>query len=95
MGMPDRAYLIRGLNDSSTSAYYKLMVKSATLLGADEKIAEKELLKALHFEIALANVSIEEDKINKNKNCLVKSASFFLVANISDFTATGRKKKHQ
>lgn len=57
LGMPDRTYLVRGLNDSSTAAYYQLMVKSAKLLGANEDIVEKELLKALHFEMALANVS--------------------------------------
>lgn len=55
--MPDRTYLVRGLNDTSTAAYYQLMVKSAKLLGANEDIVEKELLKALHFEMALANVS--------------------------------------
>ena len=56
--MPDRTYLVRGLNDSSTAAYYQLMVKSAKLLGADESTVENELLKALHFEMALANVSV-------------------------------------
>lgn len=54
----DRTYFIRGLNDSVTAAYYKKMVKAATHLGADESIAEKELLDALHLEMILANVNM-------------------------------------
>lgn len=54
----DRSYLIRGLNDSVTAAYYKKMVKAATLLGAEESTAKKDLLDALKFEMILANVSI-------------------------------------
>lgn len=54
----ERSYLIRGLEDSATSAYYKNMVKAATLLGADERTAEKELLEALQLEMTIANVNI-------------------------------------
>ena len=56
----DRTYLIRGLNDSATAAYYKKMVKTAMLLGADESTAESELLEALQFEMTLANVNMRQ-----------------------------------
>lgn len=62
LGMPDRTYLIRGLNDSSTAAYFKLMVKSAVQLGAEESFAQEELEKALDFEIALANFSLPREE---------------------------------
>lgn len=62
LGMPDRTYLVRGLNDSSTAAYYKLMVKSAKHLGANKTTVENELLKALQFEIALANFSLPREE---------------------------------
>lgn len=54
----DRTYLVRGLDDSVTTAYYKKMVKAATLLGARKSTAEKDLLDALEFEMTLANVTI-------------------------------------
>lgn len=51
-------YLIRGLDDSVTAAYYKKMVEAATLLGADKNTAERELLEVLQLEMILANVNI-------------------------------------
>lgn len=57
LGLPDRTYLLKGLNDSVVAAYLKLMTEAAQLLGADKKAAETELRDALQFEIALANVS--------------------------------------
>nr|WBW70053.1 venom protein [Lampona murina] len=60
LGLEDRAYYINGLNDSSTTAYFKLMVDSAKLLGADRNTVENELLKVLHFETALANFTLPE-----------------------------------
>lgn len=56
--MPDRTYLISGLKDTSTAAYYRQMAKAAMLLGADKATAERELLEALKFEMTLANVNI-------------------------------------
>lgn len=44
LGMPDRSYLLRGLNDSAVAGYYKLMVESAVMLGAERTRAEKEML---------------------------------------------------
>ena len=40
------------------AAYYALMVESATILGADRREAEQQLLDVLQFETVLANVSI-------------------------------------
>lgn len=57
LGMPDRSYLLRGLNDSAVAGYYKLMVESSVMLGADRERAEREMLDALYFETILANVS--------------------------------------
>lgn len=54
LGMPDRNYLLRGLNDSTVAAYYKLMMDSATILGANKEAAEKEMLKVLNFETNVA-----------------------------------------
>lgn len=55
--MPDRSYLLRGLNDSAVAGYYKLMVESAVILGANRTTAEEQMLETLKFETVLANVS--------------------------------------
>lgn len=52
----DREYIIRGLEDEVVKAYYDYMVDTAVLLGAERPRAEKEMLAALQFEAALANV---------------------------------------
>ncbi|XP_042901081.1 neprilysin-2 isoform X3 [Parasteatoda tepidariorum] len=62
LGMPDRTYLVKGLNDSSTEAYFNLMIKTAKKLGANEQTVEKELLQALNFEITLANYSLPREE---------------------------------
>ncbi|GFT19377.1 neprilysin-2 [Nephila pilipes] len=62
LGMPDRTYLVKGLNDSSTAAYFQLMVKAAKKLGADKATAEEELMQALNFEITLANFSLPREE---------------------------------
>ncbi|RWS25636.1 membrane metallo-endopeptidase-like 1 [Leptotrombidium deliense] len=62
LGMPDRTYLLRGLNDSAVKGYYKLMVESAVMLGADRQTAEQEMLDALHFETILANYSLPREE---------------------------------
>lgn len=48
LGMPDRSYLLRGLNDSAVAGYYKLMVESAVMLGANRERAEKEMIEGDH-----------------------------------------------
>ncbi|XP_076365013.1 neprilysin-2-like isoform X2 [Tachypleus tridentatus] len=68
LGMPDRSYLIKGLNDSGVAAYYKLMVDSAVLLGATREAAEEQMLTSLNFEITLANFSLpREERRNISK----------------------------
>lgn len=53
-----REFLIKGVEDKIVKAYYEYMVDTAVIYGADKKVAEVELLEALEFEIALANVRI-------------------------------------
>ncbi|KAL1428236.1 hypothetical protein MTO96_002636 [Rhipicephalus appendiculatus] len=69
LGLPDRTYLLRGLNDSAVAAYLRLMVDAAMLLGAtDRTAAEAELKNALLFEITLANYSTpREERRNISK----------------------------
>lgn len=44
------------MDDKTVKAYYDYMVDTAVIYGAEREIAEAELLEALEFEIALANV---------------------------------------
>jgi len=62
LGMPDRSYLLRGLNDSAVAGYYKLMVESSVMLGAERERAEREMLDALYFETILANYSLPREE---------------------------------
>lgn len=48
--------LIEGLENENVKEYYSYMVNVATLLGADNTTVEKELLKVIEFEVALAKV---------------------------------------
>jgi len=56
LGM-SREYLINGINDDDVTSYFNYMVNVASLLGADRKMAEKELKESLLFEIELAHAS--------------------------------------
>lgn len=68
LGMPDRSYLLKGTNDSTVRAYFRLMVDSAVYLGASREKAEEELSKSLSFEITLANFSLpREERRNISK----------------------------
>lgn len=69
LGLPDRTYLMRGLNDTAVEAYLRLMVEAAHLLGApDKEAARAELMDALQFEITLANYSTpREERRNISK----------------------------
>src|SRR5699024_6073225 len=62
LGMPDRNYLLRGLNDSAVAAYYKLMVNRAVVLGANRSTAEKEMYEALQFETTLASYCLPREE---------------------------------
>ena len=58
----DRENLVKGLSDKIVDAYYRYMVDTAVILGADKTRAEGELKESLEFEIKLAKV------INSNKD---------------------------
>ncbi|XP_053693923.1 neprilysin-2-like [Sabethes cyaneus] len=58
----NREYLIKGLSHPIVSAYYNYMVDIAVLLGANENRAKHELLEALEFQIALANISLPKEQ---------------------------------
>lgn len=62
LGMPDRNYLLKGMEDPLVSAYYQLMVDSAVLLGANKTKAEEEMKAALLFEISMANFSVPREE---------------------------------
>ncbi|XP_055637521.1 neprilysin-2 isoform X1 [Toxorhynchites rutilus septentrionalis] len=57
-----REYLVKGMDSPIVSAYYSYMVDMAVLLGAEEERAKRELLDSLNFEIALANISLPNEK---------------------------------
>lgn len=57
-----REYLVKGMDNAIVSAYYSYMVDMAVLLGADEERAKRELMDSLNFEIALANISLPNEK---------------------------------
>lgn len=58
LGLPERTYYMKGLNDSTVRAYYNLMVDSAVMLGADRQQARTQLMDVLNFETSLARVGI-------------------------------------
>ncbi|EEC06628.1 neprilysin, putative, partial [Ixodes scapularis] len=83
LGLPDRTYFLKGLNDSVVAAYLKLMTEAAQLLGADKKAAQTELREALQFEIALANIdwdryfnSLLVDKVTPDEPIIVVVPKF-------------------
>ena len=57
LGIPF-SYLSKGLDDPVVKAYYTYMVDLTVALGADPKIAKKEMFESLNFEIAIADVCI-------------------------------------
>ena len=67
LGM-SREYLIKGFEDKDVQHYYRYMVDTAVLLGADEARAKDELKESLIFEIKLANISApREERRDANK----------------------------
>ena len=57
-----REYLVKGFEDKYVQSYYKYMVDSAVLLGADEEIAKDQLKESLLMEISLANLSAPREE---------------------------------
>lgn len=64
MGL-SREYLTKGHDDKIVKAYYRYMVDVAVIYGADRNAAESELMDALNFEMALANVNITNSSLKK------------------------------
>ncbi|KAH9378618.1 hypothetical protein HPB48_018866 [Haemaphysalis longicornis] len=86
LGLPDRTYLMRGLNDTAVEAYLRLMVEAAHLLGVpDKEAARTDLMDALQFGITLANYSTpreERRNIRKLYNKMPQSELKKLAAKI-------------
>jgi membrane metallo-endopeptidase-like protein 1 len=61
LGMP-REYLIKGFEDIDVQYYYKYMVDTAVLLGAESESALNELKESLLFEISLANITVPKEE---------------------------------
>ena len=57
-----REYLIKGFEDKYVQSYYKYMIDSAVLLGADENEAKEQLKESLLLEISLANLSAPREE---------------------------------
>ena len=67
LGM-DREYLIQGFEDDDVQHYYRYMIDTAVVLGADEAKAKQELKESLLFEINLAKLSAaKEERRDDNK----------------------------
>jgi membrane metallo-endopeptidase-like protein 1 len=64
-----REYLIKGFEDSDVQHYYKYMVDTAVLLGAQSESALSELKESLLFEISLANITVPKE-VRRNASVL-------------------------
>jgi membrane metallo-endopeptidase-like protein 1 len=62
LGLPDRSYYFKGMNDTTVAAYYNLMVESAVMLGASRDEARRQMLEALEFETSLAKISMPREQ---------------------------------
>ncbi|KAL3861161.1 hypothetical protein ACJMK2_007226, partial [Sinanodonta woodiana] len=57
LGMPDRDYYLKGLDDPSVKVYEKFAVSVAVMMGANETLAKAEMKEMINFEIELANIT--------------------------------------
>ncbi|XP_015787620.1 neprilysin-2 isoform X2 [Tetranychus urticae] len=63
LGVPDRKYLLKGMNDSTVKAYYKAIVDSASYIGQNSKEAiEKGASEIIDFETQLAKYSLPSEE---------------------------------
>ncbi|XP_055373967.1 neprilysin-2 [Condylostylus longicornis] len=63
-----REYLIKGFGDPLVDAYYKYMIDIAVIFGADREKATEELKESIEFEMALANISLSNEKRRNTTN---------------------------
>lgn len=85
LGMPDRSYYYKGMNDTTVAAYYKLMVESAQMLGAPAHEAREQMREALEFETNLAKISIPREQrrnVSRLYNKMVAKDLYKLAPNI-------------
>ena len=62
LGLPDRSYYFKGLNDTTVAAYFQLMVESAVMLGASRAEAQRQMADSLEFESSLARISVPREQ---------------------------------
>lgn len=64
LGLPEKSYYSRGLNDSAVSAYLRLMVDSAVALNSINKRQEirRQMLEVLEFETSIARLSLSREQ---------------------------------
>lgn len=62
LGLPDRSYYFKGLNDTTVMAYYNLMIEAAVMLGAQRHEARQQMREALDFETSLARISVPREQ---------------------------------
>ena len=56
--LPSLEYYQLGFNHPIIQSYYNVLLNVATLLGADPKIAKKEMKELIEFEMNLASVRL-------------------------------------
>uniref|UniRef100_A0A6G1SPT9 Membrane metallo-endopeptidase-like 1 n=1 Tax=Aceria tosichella TaxID=561515 RepID=A0A6G1SPT9_9ACAR len=85
LGLPDRSYYFKGMNDTTVAAYYNLMVESAVMLGASRMEARRQMLEALEFETSLAKISMPREQrrnVTRLYNKMVARDLYKLAPNI-------------
>ncbi len=65
-----REYLVKGFEDEDVQYYYRYMVDTAVLFGADKAVAESELKESLLFEIELATDILKPKEERRNATLL-------------------------
>lgn len=85
LGLPDRSYYFKGMNDTTVAAYFSLMVESAVMLGADRSEARRQMMEALEFETSLARISVPREQrrnVTRMYNKMLAQDLFRLAPNI-------------
>jgi len=86
LGLPDRSYYFKGMNDTTVAAYYNMMVDSAIMLGATRQEARRQMSEALEFETSLARISVPREQrrnITRLYNKMLAKDLYSLAPNIN------------